>query len=129
MAQIKIYDHAAFLDENRLAISNAIHTCAMAELGLPADKRFHRFIPLDAADFIHPTDRTECYTIIEVGLFEGRTVETKKAFIRALFAKFQDLGLASPQDLEITLTETPRHNWGIRGLPADELTLNYKVDK
>lgn len=129
MAQIKIYGHAAQLGVNRRAISDAIHACAMAELGLPADKRFHRFIPLETADFIHPADRSERYTIIEVSLFEGRQVETKKQFIRALFARFAELGLASAQDLEITLTETPRHNWGIRGLPADELTLNYKVEK
>jgi hypothetical protein len=31
--------------------------------------------------------------------------------------------------MKFTITETPRHNWGIRGLPADELTLNYKVEK
>ena len=30
--------------------------------------------------------------------------------------------------LEITLTETPRHNWGFRGLPGDEIGLAYKVD-
>lgn len=101
----------------------------MSELGLPADKRFHRFIPLDAADFIHPEDRSEAYTIIEASLFEGRTVETKKAFIRALFARFEADKLANPQDLEITLTETPRCNWGIRGKPGDELTLNYKVEQ
>jgi hypothetical protein len=29
--------------------------------------------------------------------------------------------------IEITLFETPRENWGIRGLPGDELSLNYKV--
>jgi phenylpyruvate tautomerase PptA (4-oxalocrotonate tautomerase family) len=129
MAQIKIYGHAAHLQTRRQAMSDAIHGCAMAELGLPADKRFHRFIPLESENFIHPLDRTEAYTIIEVSLFEGRTVETKKAFIRALFIKFAEANLAHPQDLEITLTETPRHNWGIRGLPADELNLNYKVEQ
>ena len=34
----------------------------------------------------------------------------------------------SPQDIEITIFETPRHNWGIRGLPGDELTLTYNVN-
>lgn len=129
MAQIKIYGHAAHLQAHRQAISDAIHACAMSELGLPVDKRFHRFIPLEAEDFIHPADRSAAYTIIEVSLFEGRTVETKKAFIRALFARFTADNLASSQDLEITLTETPRCNWGIRGQPGDELTLNYKVEQ
>jgi hypothetical protein len=34
----------------------------------------------------------------------------------------------TPQDLEITIFETPKHNWGFRGLPGDEHTLNYKVE-
>jgi Tautomerase enzyme len=34
----------------------------------------------------------------------------------------------SAQDLEIVMLESPRHNWGIRGLPGDELALNYQVN-
>jgi phenylpyruvate tautomerase PptA (4-oxalocrotonate tautomerase family) len=129
MAQIKIYGSAKFLNAHRVALSDAIHHCVMEALGLTADKRFHRFIPLDAADFIHPADRSERYTIIEISMFEGRSIETKKQLIRSLFTRLENQGLVPPQDLEITITETPRHNWGIRGLPADELMLNYKVEK
>ncbi|MBP6190480.1 MAG: tautomerase family protein, partial [Acinetobacter sp.] len=34
----------------------------------------------------------------------------------------------SAQDVEITIFETPKSNWGIRGKNADELNLNYKVN-
>ncbi|APF21976.1 putative transglutaminase-like protein [Clostridium butyricum] len=33
-----------------------------------------------------------------------------------------------PNDVEITIFETPNYNWGIRGVPGDELGLNYKVN-
>lgn len=33
-----------------------------------------------------------------------------------------------PEDVEITIFETPKHNWRFRGLPGDEHSLNYKVD-
>jgi 4-oxalocrotonate tautomerase family enzyme len=128
MAQIKIYGLHAHLNSCRDDLSSAIHQAAMETLGLPPGKRFHRFIGLDAADFVYPADRTRQYTIIEISMFEGRTVETKKSFIRALFAGIQARCGISPQDVEITITETPRENWGIRGLPADELTLNYTVE-
>ncbi len=127
MAQIRIYGRHTHLNRHRQAISNAIHRSAVEALGLPEGKRFHRFIGLDAEDFIHPGDRGERYTIIEVSMFEGRSVEAKKAFIRQVFARLEaDCGIG-PQDVEITITETPRHNWGIRGLPADELDLDYEV--
>jgi hypothetical protein len=34
----------------------------------------------------------------------------------------------SPHSLEITITETPKVNWGIRGQNAADLTLNYRVE-
>jgi len=82
---------------------------------------------LDREDFIYPPDRSEKYTIIEISMFEGRTVETKKKLIRLLFEKMSAIGIPS-NDLEITIFETPRSSWGIRGLPGDELGLSYRVD-
>ncbi len=96
-------------------------------LGLPEDKRFHRFFPLDAEDFPVPAGRSERYTVIEVLMFEGRTVATKKAFYARLYADAAaQLGIHAG-DLEITIMETPRHDWGIRGHAGDELALTYKV--
>ena len=127
MAQIRIYGLHEHLNARRDSLSNAIHQSAMDALGLPEEKRFHRFIGLDDADFIYPGDCSRQYTIIEISMFEGRSVDAKKALIRLLFERLEtDCGIA-PQDVEITIFETPRHNWGIRGLPADELTLDYQV--
>lgn len=127
MAQIKIYGERAHLGANRQAISDAIHACAVEALQLPPEKRFHRFLTLDAGDFIYPADRSERYTIIEISMFGGRSVEAKKHLIRRLFERLEDECGIAPNDVEITITETPRENWGIRGLPADELMLDYKV--
>jgi hypothetical protein len=33
-----------------------------------------------------------------------------------------------PADLEVTITKTPKHNWGFRGQPRDEIGLEYKVE-
>jgi phenylpyruvate tautomerase PptA (4-oxalocrotonate tautomerase family) len=127
MAQIKIYALRSTIDLHREALSQAIHQSVVDALQYPPDKKFHRFIALEPGDFVFPDDRSEHYTIIEISMFGGRTTEAKKALIRALYA---NLGAAcgfSAQDIEITIHETPRENWGIRGLPGDELNLNYKV--
>ncbi|OFI36729.1 4-oxalocrotonate tautomerase [Arthrobacter sp. SW1] len=127
MAQFKIYGNAESLAGKQQQISDVLHQASVGVLGLPADKRFHRFIPLDPESFIYPDSRSSSYTIIEGILFEGREVATKKRFYRALFDGFRDTLGIEPNDLEIVLIETPRHDWGIRGLPADELNLDYKV--
>jgi 4-oxalocrotonate tautomerase family enzyme len=129
VAQIKIYSLRENLSGRKLLISDAIHGCVTSVLGLPEEKRFHRFIALEGEDFIYPSDRSRRYTVIEVSMFEGRTRETKKEFIRAVFNKLEEIVGILPQDVEITICETPKENWGIRGKPGDELALNYKVDK
>jgi phenylpyruvate tautomerase PptA (4-oxalocrotonate tautomerase family) len=128
MAQIKIYGIREYMMPIRIELSDAIHDCVVRTLQYPADKRAHRFIPLEPEEFLYPPGRSERYTILEISMFEGRSVETKKALIRELYRVLGERLHLAPVDLEITIFETPRHNWGIRGLPGDELDLNYKVE-
>jgi phenylpyruvate tautomerase PptA (4-oxalocrotonate tautomerase family) len=127
MSQIKIYGLKDSLKDHQTKLSDAIHKAVVQSLGLPVDKKFHRFISLNQSEFIFPADRSSSYTIIEISMFEGRSVETKKTLIRLLFQYIeQDTGIA-PQDIEITIFESPKHSWGIRGQCGDELMLGYKV--
>jgi hypothetical protein len=127
MVQTKVYGLRERLDPVKSQLSDIIHSCVMDALQYPSDKRAHRFFPLDASDFFYPTGRTDRYTIIEFSMIEGRSVEAKKQLIRLLFERVQVLGI-STQDLEMTIFETPKHNWGFRGLPGDEHQLNYKIE-
>lgn len=128
MSQIKIYGLAKHLNPIKAKLSDSIHACIVEALQYPADKRAHRFFPLDESDFYYPPGRTEQYTIIEISMFEGRAVETKRRLIRLLFERLAGELEILPQDVEITIFETPKYNWGIRGQVGDELALNYKVE-
>ena len=129
MPQTIIYAQRQHLEVRREAISDVLHQCLVDVFGLPKDKRFQRFIALDADDFVYPNDRSENYTIIEIHLFTGRTTDTKKSLIRRIFQQFdEELGIAN-NDVEITLFESEKANWGIRGVCGDELELSYTVEK
>ena len=128
MSQVKIFGLRSSLSPIMRDVSDVIHSCVVEALQYPADKRVHRFFPLEPGEFFYPAGRTERYTIIEISMFEGRSVEAKKVLIRLLFERFASVLGIGPQDVEITIFETPKHNWGFRGLPGDEHTLNYKVD-
>ena len=128
MPQVKIYGLRDNLEPKRFALSHAIHAALMESLGTPNEKRFQRFIILEPENFIFPSDRTTDYTIIEISMFEGRSIKTKKKLIRTLQQKITQTTDIKPQDIEITLFETPKVNWGIRGITGDELNLDYKVD-
>ncbi|MEO7044938.1 MAG: tautomerase family protein [Casimicrobiaceae bacterium] len=128
MAQIKIFGIKEQLHPIREKLSEIIHDCIMDAFQYTKEKKAHRFIYIDKDSFFYFDGRTEKHTIIEISIFEGRSVEAKKKLHRLLFERFEnELGIAI-MDLEITIFETPMHNWGIRGKSGDELVLNYKVN-
>ncbi|MHC5759107.1 tautomerase family protein [Nostoc sp.] len=128
MAQIKVYSLADKLNPVKTELSNIIHASVLEVLQLTPEKRFHRFFPLNKSDFFYPSDRSDNYLIIEISMFEGRSVETKKQLIRLLIKNISEKLNIYVYDIEITIFETPKYHWGIRGLPGDELILNYKVE-
>jgi phenylpyruvate tautomerase PptA (4-oxalocrotonate tautomerase family) len=128
MSQVKIYGLREQLQPIRRLLSDTIHSCVVEALSFPEDKRAHRFFHLDAEDFFFPSGRTDRYTIIEFSMMEGRSIETKKRLINLLFQRIEsEIGI-TPNDIEITISESPAYNWGFRGKPGDEHTLNYKIN-
>ncbi|MGB3759688.1 MAG: tautomerase family protein [Rivularia sp. (in: cyanobacteria)] len=55
-------------------------------------------------------------------------MEAKKNLIRLLIKRISEKFSIASNDIEITIFETPKHNWGVRGVTGDELDLGYKVD-
>lgn len=128
MSQIKIFGIKEHLNPIKAQLSDVVHGCVVEALQFPPDKRAHRFFPLEKEDFYYPDGRSDAYTIIEIMMITGRTVEAKKKLIRLLFERVEaELGIM-PTDLEICIMESPAHNWGFRGMHGDEIQLNYKID-
>lgn len=127
MAQVKVYGLRETLKGTKSHWSDLIHNALVETLGLPPEKRFQRFINLDAEDFIFPSDRTYAYTIIEISLFEGRSPQAIKTLLEKIMADARIALNIAANDIEITVFETPRRCWGIRGKTGDELQLSYKV--
>jgi phenylpyruvate tautomerase PptA (4-oxalocrotonate tautomerase family) len=128
VAQVKIYGISKRLIPIRELLSEVIHECVMEALQLPKDKRAHRFFPMEGESMLFPGGRTDAYTIIEITMIEGRTVEARKKLIRLLFDRIQERVGITHQDIEICIQESPACNWGFRGMHGDEVKLNYKIN-
>jgi len=128
MAQVKIYGLKKSLNEIKCKLSETIHKTIVQELSFPKEKRYHRFIAFDEEDMLFPDTKSEHYTIIEIMMMQGRSKETRKNLINALFANIEkELDLAKT-DIEICIIESPACNWGFGGMCGDEIKLNYKVN-
>ena len=128
MAQVKIYGVDKALIPIRDKLSEIIHACVMEALGMPEDKKAHRFFPMQRENFFMPGGRSDAYTIIEITMIEGRTSETKKKLIRLLFDRIKEHIGIEFADVEICIYESPACNWGFRGMHGDEVKLSYKID-
>lgn len=128
MAQVKIYGIREKLTPVREQLSEVIHECVMEALQFPREKRAHRFFPMEKEDMLYPDGRTDAYTIIEISMIEGRSVEARKKLIRLLFDRVPERVGITHQDLEVCIHESPACNWGFRGMHGDEVQLNYKIN-
>ena len=126
---IVIYGIKEKLNPIKADLSDVIHRCMQSVLGMPEDKRAHRFIPMDRSDFYYPGGRSDAYTVIEINLMAGRKPETQKALIKALFQEIEQTLSIAPVDVEIVIKEQAPHQWGFRGMTGDEVRdLTYNVD-
>lgn len=126
---IVIYGIGERLNPIKARLSDVIHGCMQAVLGMPEDKRAHRFMPMARDDFYYPGGRSDAYIVIEINMMAGRTVDTQKKLIKALFRDIErEVGIA-PVDVEIIIKEQPPHCFGFRGMTGDEARdLTYKIN-
>ena len=126
---IVVYGIKERLNPIKLQLSNVIHHCMQTTLGLPEDKRAHRFVPLEKEDFYYPGGRSDSYTVIEINMMSGRKPETQKLLIKTLFQEIEDVLDIKPINVEITIKEQQPYQWGFRGITGDEANdLKYKVN-
>lgn len=126
---IVVYGIKDRLNPIKNQFSDVIHACMMSVLGMPEDKRAHRFMPMERDDFYFPGGRSDAYTVIEINMMAGRKAETKKELIKALFSEIESQLSISPVDIEIVIKEQYPHCWGFRGMTGDEVRdLKYKVN-
>ena len=83
---------------------------------------------MDQEDFHYESvGRSEKYTVIEIAMFEGRSVETIKSLINMLYEKVPDATGIAQSDIDITISELPRHARGLQSAIGDEQSLGYSI--
>lgn len=126
---IVVYGIKDQLNPIKAKLSNVIHGCMQSVLGMPEDKRAHKFVALEREDFYYPGGRSDAYTVIEINMMSGRKPETQKALIKSLFRELEAQVSLAPVDIEITIKEQQPYQWGFRGMTGDEANdLKYKVN-
>ena len=98
----------------------------VSALALPEDDRNIRLIEYKPEFF---SMKKPYEILIEISLFKGRTLDTKKLLYQTITENLQEIGIKKEQ-IFILLNEQPLENWGVRGgIPASEIKLDFEVER
>ena len=101
---------------HRRTIGDVVYDAMIATIGVPAGDRFQVIAEHAPADLIFDPhyagiERSADCVFIQITLSEGRTVDAKKAFYRAIVDGLNErLGLRR-EDVLINLIEVKKENW------------------
>lgn len=101
------------------ALMEAVYLAMREALKVPEDDRQIRYIEHRPEHFWVPPGKSENYTLVEVLMFPGRTMEAKRTLYQGIVQRFGTLGIAA-LDVMVVLTEPPKESWGVLGVPASD---------
>ena len=128
MPLAKIEVRKSWAPEQVQAIIEAVYQAQREALKVPEGDRQVRYIEHKPDHFHIPPGKTENYTLIEITIFAGRSLEAKRSLYQAIVKNLGAVGI-TPSDVFIVLHEVALENWGIRGgVPASEVDLGFKVN-
>lgn len=114
--------------EEKKALLDAIHSALMDAFKIPESDRNQRIFEFELENFDIPEEKTSNYTLIEMDVFPGRSLDAKRKLYQTIVQNLKKLAI-QPNDILIILNEPPLDNWGVRGgIPASEIDLGFKLD-
>jgi len=103
------------------ALMEAVYLSMREALKVPEDDRQVRYIEHRPEHFWVAPGKTENYTLVEVMMFPGRSIDAKRTLYQGIVQRLGTLGIA-PLDVLVVLTEPPKESWGVLGAPVSDTT-------
>lgn len=114
MPVVKIDTRRGLPVETKKRLLDAVHDALVTAFKIPDHDRTQRLVEHAPEDFEIPPGKGERYTVVELLVFAGRSVDAKRALYREIVERFEAIGIPR-MDVFIVLLESPVENWGLRG--------------
>lgn len=127
MPSTRIETRAGWIGDRHEALIGAVQGALIEGIRIPENDRCIRIVEYPPHAFAPPPGRGQHYTVIEISLFAGRSLDAKRRLFAALARELSAFGVA-PADLKVYLVEVPRENWGLGGKSAVDIEIGFKVE-
>jgi 5-carboxymethyl-2-hydroxymuconate isomerase len=127
MPDVLVETRANWLGSRKEQLLDAIHAAMVEALHIPADDKILRLVEHSADCFAIPASSDGKFTHIEITLFEGRALDTKRALYRTIVRNLAAFAVAA-RDVKIVLLEVKTEDVGMRGgQAACDLDIGYEI--
>lgn len=127
MPSTRVETQAGWLDGRHAEFIAAIQRALVEGIRIPEQDRDIRVLEYPAHAFAPPAGRGPNYSVIEIAMFTGRTIDAKRRLYASLVRELAAFDIA-PSDLKFVVHDVPRENWGLGGKAATDIELGFKVD-
>lgn len=127
MPDVRLDVRQGWSQGEKQALLKAVHGAMVETLKIPEWDKVLFLNEHAPEEFLTPPGKSDRYTRVEITMFPGRSLETKRHLYQAVVRNLEALGVPRA-DVKIVLLEPPMENWGIRGgQMASEVNLGYAV--
>lgn len=127
MPSTRIETRAGWIGDRHEALIAAIQSALVEGIRIPVQDRDIRILEYPAPAFAPPASKGPAYTIVEISMFVGRSVEAKRRLYAALIRELAAFGVPAG-DVKVVVHDVPRENWGLGGKSAADIELGFTVE-
>lgn len=127
MPKVKIDIRKGRSEQHKRDLLDAVHNALVESLKIPEDDRIQTLYEHDELNFEFPPYKSKMFTLIEITMFAGRSLEAKRNLYQTITRNLKSLKIEE-SDTMIIIHEAMMENWGLRGKPASELKIDFKID-
>lgn len=127
MPSTRVETRAGWIGDRHEALIAAIQNALVEGIRIPVEDRDIRINEYPAHAFAPPASKGPGYSIIEISMFTGRSVEAKRRLYAALVREFVAFGVPA-RDVKVVVHDVPRENWGLGGKSAVDIELGFAVE-
>jgi len=123
----RITTSQGWIGTRRRDVLEAVQRALVTGLRIPPDDRCISLVEQEPDALLLSAQASERFTLIEIVLITGRSLEAKRRLYAAMVEELAPFGLGA-DEVRVILVESPAENWGLRGLPASEIDLGFAID-
>jgi phenylpyruvate tautomerase PptA (4-oxalocrotonate tautomerase family) len=127
MPSTRIETRAGWINGRQAELLEAVQRALVEGIRIPESDRCVRLHELPPEAILGRPDRSERYTIIEISMFKGRSIDAKRRLHAALARELAAFDVEA-RDVKVLIHETERENWSVGGVALSDVELGFKVE-